>query len=119
MTRMLAVVLVVAGVVVATASASARPSTPDELSLPGAAFYPESVTVAPSGALYVSSLVTGEIARFAPGSSEPETFVAAGVNVGTAGVMVDADRDVLWACAVDLSFQTESALRAFDLQTGA
>jgi sugar lactone lactonase YvrE len=32
---------------------------------------------------------------------------------------VDAERDVLWACAVDLSFLTPSALRAFDLRTGA
>jgi sugar lactone lactonase YvrE len=116
---MLAVVLVVAGMVVPTAYGSARPPTPDELSLPGAAFFPESVTVAPGGALFVSSLVTGEIVRFAPGSSDPETFVAPGVNVGTAGIMVDADRNVLWACAVDLSFQTVSELRAFDLRTGA
>ena len=47
------------------------------------------------------------------------TFVADDVNVGTAGVMVDSQRDVLWACAVDLSFQTASELRAFDLTTGA
>ena len=33
--------------------------------------------------------------------------------------MVDPERDVLWACAVDLSFQTASELRAFDLHTGA
>jgi len=75
--------------------------------------------VAPSGALFVSSLVTGEIVRFAPGASTSTSFVALGVNVGTAGVMVDADRNVLWACAVDLSFQTPSQLRAFDLRTGA
>jgi sugar lactone lactonase YvrE len=118
---MLAVVLLVAGVIVTTASASAseRPSTPDELSLPGEAFFPESVTAAPSGELFVSSLVTGEILRFSPGSTEPETFVPDDVNVGTAGIMVDADRNVLWACAVDLSAQTPSELRAFDLRTGA
>ena len=33
--------------------------------------------------------------------------------------MVDPERNVLWACAVDLSFQTASELRAFDLHTGA
>ena len=33
--------------------------------------------------------------------------------------MVDPDRDVLWACAVDLTFKTTSKLRAFDLRTGA
>ena len=45
--------------------------------------------------------------------------MAEDVNVGTAGVMADPERNVLWACAVDLSFQTASELRAFDLRTGA
>jgi sugar lactone lactonase YvrE len=104
---------------IVAAPASARPPAPSEVSLPGDAFYPESITAAPGGSLFVSSLVTGEIVRFSPGSSEPATFVADDVNVGTAGVMADPDRQVLWACAVDLSFQTESQLRAFDLRTGA
>lgn len=119
MRRILGVVLLAAGIVIATGSGAARAWSPSELSLPGPAFFPESITAGPDGALYVSSLVTGEIVRFAPGSSEPETFVPADVNVGTAGVMVDPKRDVLWACAVDLSFQTVSELRAFDLDTAA
>jgi sugar lactone lactonase YvrE len=119
MGRILAVVLLATGLLIATGSPSARASSPGELSLPGPAFFPESITAAPSGELFVSSLTTGEIVRFSPGSSEPMTFVADDVNVGTAGVMVDSKRDVLWACAVDLSFQTASELRAFDLSTGA
>jgi sugar lactone lactonase YvrE len=119
MRRMLGVVLLAAGLVIATGSPAARASSPSELLLPGPAFFPESITAAPDGSLFVSSLVTGEIVRFARGSSEPTTFVADDVNVGTAGVMVDPKRDVLWACAVDLSFQTASELRAFDLTTGA
>jgi DNA-directed RNA polymerase specialized sigma24 family protein len=47
-----------------------------------------------------------------------ETFVPAGVNTGTAGVLVDMRRGVLWTCAVDLTFQTSTALRAFDLRSG-
>jgi sugar lactone lactonase YvrE len=119
MRRILGVVLVASGLVIAAGSAAARASSPSELALTGPAFFPESITAAPGGALFVSSLVTGEIVRFAPGSTEPTTFVADDVNVGTAGVMVDAERNVLWACAVDLSFQTASELRAFDLRTGA
>ena len=76
MRRMLGVVLLAAGLLIATGSAAARASSPSELSLPGPAFFPESITAAPGGALFVSSLVTGEIVRFAPGSSEPTTFVA-------------------------------------------
>jgi len=119
MRRILAVVLLAAGMVIATGSGAARASSASELSLPGPAFFPESITAAPNGDLFVSSIVTGEIVRFAAGSSEPTSFVADDVNVGTAGVMVDPKREVLWACAVDLSFQTGSELRAFDLETGA
>jgi sugar lactone lactonase YvrE len=116
MGRILGVLLLAAGLLIATGPAAARASTPVELSLPGPAFFPESISAGPGGELFVSSLTTGEIVRFAPGSSEPTTFVAAGVNIGTAGVMVDPERNVLWACAV---FQTPSQLRAFDLTTGA
>ena len=119
MRRMLAVALLATSVVVATSSAAARPSSPSELTLPGVAFFPESIAAAPGGTLFVSSLVTGEIVTFPRGSSTPKTFVPAGVNVGTAGVIVDPKRHVLWACAVDLSFRTASQLRAFDLRTGA
>jgi sugar lactone lactonase YvrE len=119
MGRILAVVLLAAGMVMAAGSTAASASSTSPLWLPGPAFFPESITAGANGALFVSSLATGEIVRFAPGSSEPQTFVDDDVNVGTAGVMADPDRNVLWACAVDLSFETASELRAFDLRTGA
>ena len=119
MGRILGVVLLTAGLLIATGSAAARASSHRELLLPGPAFFPESISAAPGGELFVSSLVTGEIVRIPPGSSTPKTFVPADVNLGTAGVMVDPQRSVLWACAVDLSFQTASQLQAFDLHTGA
>jgi hypothetical protein len=89
------------------------------LTVPGDAFFPESIAATPAGALFVSSVVTGEILRFRHDSAPAETFVPAGVNAGTAGVLVDVARRVLWACAVDLRFQRPTALRAFDLTTGA
>jgi sugar lactone lactonase YvrE len=119
MGRISGVVLLAAALLIATGSAVARASSPGELSLPGPAFFPESVTAAPSGALFVSSLTTGEIVRFPPGLSKPKTFVSADVNLGTAGVMVDPERNVVWACAIDLSFRTASQLQAFDLHAGA
>jgi sugar lactone lactonase YvrE len=119
MKRTFAVVLLALGLVVAAGPASAQAWRPPDLLLPGKTFFPESITAGPDGALFVSSIVTGEIVRFAPGSSRPQAFVADDVNVGTAGVMADPDRGVLWACAIDLSFHTPSYLRAFDLGTGA
>ena len=119
MGRILGLVFLAAALVIATAPAAARASSANEVPLIGEEFYPESITAARNGALFVSSLNTGEIVRLAPGSQKQTTFVDADVNVGTAGVMVDPDRDVLWACAVDLTFKTTSKLRAFDLRTGA
>src|SRR4029450_4975617 len=88
------------------------------LTVPGDNFFPESIAATPAGTLFVGSVVTGEILRFGPGSTNAETFVPAGVNTGTAGLLVALLRGVLWACAVDLTFQTPTALRAFDLRTG-
>jgi hypothetical protein len=94
-------------------------SNATNLTVPGDNFFPESIAATPAGMLFVGSLVTGEIVRFRPGSTSAETFVPAGVNAGTTGVFVDMVRGVLWACAVDLTFQTPTALRAFDLRNGA
>ena len=115
MGRILAVVVLVGGLVIGTGSAAARVSVPSELPLEGF-FFPESITAGSDGALYVSSLANGDIVRFASGSSEPTPFVT-GVNDRTTGLMADTDRNLLWACAVDLAFQS-SELRAFDLRTG-
>ncbi|HSR99036.1 MAG TPA: hypothetical protein VLM79_18400 [Kofleriaceae bacterium] len=97
-------------------SAVGRPST---VVLPGDNFFPESITASLGGALYVSSITTGEIVRFATPSSPAQVFVPAGVNIGTAGVAFDDVRQVLWACAVDLTFATPTALRAFSARDGA
>lgn len=89
------------------------------LVVPGSNFFPESIAIRPDTTLYTSSINTGEIVKYAPGSSTAQTFVPAGVNLGTAGIAVDVFRRTLWACAVDLTFSTPTQLRAFDLDTGA
>jgi hypothetical protein len=118
-TLFLAVALV-SSAPVATASTHLNLDARDasSLTVPGDNFFPESIAATPAGTLFVGSVVTGEILRFGPGSTNAETFVPAGVNTGTAGLFVDMVRGVLWACAVDLTFQTPTALRAFDLRTG-
>jgi hypothetical protein len=59
MGRILAVVLLAAGLVIGAGSGAARASSPSELELPGPFFFPESITAGPNGALFVSSLTTG------------------------------------------------------------
>jgi sugar lactone lactonase YvrE len=94
-------------------------SQPSAVTLPGNNFFPESITSSLSGTLYVSSITTGEIVRIPSVSRTAESFVAAGVNLGTAGVAFDDVRHVLWACAVDLTFATPTALRAFAASDGS
>jgi hypothetical protein len=67
----------------------------------------------------VSSITTGAIVRIPSTTRTAEPFVAAGVNLGTAGVAFDDVRQVLWACAVDLTFATPTALRAFAASDGS
>ncbi|GAA3000396.1 hypothetical protein [Streptosporangium longisporum] len=92
---------------------------PADLVVPGDDFHPESVAATREGTVFAASIVTGEIVRFPAGSTTAQTFVPADVNLGTAGVLADDDRGVLWACAIDLSFQTPTLLQAFDLSSGA
>lgn len=102
-----------------TASEVTRIVRPPALTVPGTNFFPESITASAAGTLYVASITTGEIVRFPTWSATAEVFVPAGVNIGTAGVAFDDERHVLWACAVDLTFATPTALRAFDPASGA
>lgn len=117
--------LVVLGMTLATAliptTASARPPTvvaPPSLTVPGNNYYPESISASVTGQLFVGSITTGAVVRFRPGVWQAEPFLAPGINIGTAGVLVDDARRVLWTCAIDLSFQTATEVRAFRLTDG-
>ncbi|MFY1692071.1 hypothetical protein [Plantactinospora sp. WMMB782] len=99
-------------------SASLTPpgTPPATLIVPGNNFHPESVTAA-GWDVYAASIVTGAVVRFRQGVWTAEEFVPAGVNLGTAGILADRARNVLWTCGIDLSFQTPTVLRAFSLTT--
>jgi sugar lactone lactonase YvrE len=109
----------------AVAPADLAAGAPSKLTLPGSSYYPESLHAAADGSLFVDSLATGTIVRFAPGATRPTTFVAGGdgdggTPKGIAGVFADGATSTLWACAVDFAempYYTE--VRAFDLASGA
>lgn len=91
---------------------------PSALTLPGNAYYPENLYAAADGTLYVGSLGTGEVVKFAPGSTTPVPFIAAGDPTGVSGVYVSGS--ALWLCAVDLSTSPPTTeVRSYDLTTGA
>lgn len=88
--------------------------------LPGDKYYPESLTVAADGTLFVGSLATGEVVKFAPGATEATVIVAAGGDIkNAAGVFADDASNTLFVCANDFSGASVPSVRTYDLKTGA
>jgi hypothetical protein len=85
---------------------------------------PESITVAPNGDLILGSAGSTKIYRAKKGSDKAEVFIDVSADGGGTflGVLADASTPMLWACQI---FPTSpgsaprSALRGFDLKTGA
>jgi sugar lactone lactonase YvrE len=93
---------------------------PTEVRLPGDTFFPESVQASRDGTLYVTSAITGEIAKVSPDRTRVTTFVAAesAQPMGKTGVLVDEAGGHLWACAIATDFSVASQLREYDLGSG-
>src|SRR6266481_4963957 len=101
----------------------------ESISVPGARAFPESITSTSDGALFVGRLGDGGIVRVNPRSAERTVFVRPGAlgSRSILGVFADEASSTLWACSNDLSAlggpatgsETGSALKGFDLKTGA
>lgn len=97
------------------------PAQVPQLNLPGDKFYPESLGVAKDGTLYVGSLATAQVVRFAPQSTTAEVFVAPGAVRSVAGVLVDDSESLLYLCDNDLSAANPGlpVVRSFRLADGS
>jgi sugar lactone lactonase YvrE len=88
---------------------------------------PESLTLAPGGVLIVGSASTPFVYKVSAGSATAEKFVdASSEGPGTFffGMLADASSNTLWTCqltpvANTKPVQRHTALRGFDLSTGA
>ena len=88
---------------------------------------PESLTVAPGGVLIVGSASSPFVYRVRPGSSTAEKFIdasAEGPGTFFFGMLADAATNTLWTCQLTpvpntTPAQRHSALRSFDLSSGA
>jgi hypothetical protein len=88
---------------------------------------PESLTVAPGGVLIAGSASTPFIYKVRPGSTTAERFVdasAEGAGTFFFGMLADGATNTLWACQLTpvpgvTPVQRHTALRGFDLSTGA
>ncbi|MGD0797952.1 MAG: hypothetical protein ABR910_09530 [Acidobacteriaceae bacterium] len=108
-----------------TGVAQAAPAA--EVLIGDAKSQPESLTVAPDGTLIVGSASSAFIYKVRPGSATAEKFVdASGEGAGTFffGMLADGTSNTLWACELTpvpgvTPVQRHTALRGFDLSTGA
>ena len=88
---------------------------------------PESLTLAPGGVLIVGSASSPFVYRVRPGSSTAEKFIdasAEGPGTFFFGMLADASSNTLWTCQLTpvpntTPVQRHTALRSFDLTTGA
>jgi sugar lactone lactonase YvrE len=70
----------------------------EPIPLPGE-YYPEGITAAADGTLYIGSIMQGTIMKVSPGANVPAPFLQTGVaHRGVLGVTVDAGRQLLWFC---------------------
>ena len=88
---------------------------------------PESLTMAPGGVLIVGSASSPFVYKVRPGSSKAEKFIdasAEGPGTFFFGMLADPSTNTLWTCQLTpvpntTPAQRHTALRSFDLTTGA
>jgi sugar lactone lactonase YvrE len=103
-------------------------ANPSEIRIPGDRTFPESITSANDGTIYIGSMAQGQILRVPPGAATAEPWIKQGTNglISVVGVLADDRSGTLWACSSDLtkmgvSFPgspAETTLKAFDLKAG-
>ena len=77
----------------------------NEIALPGDRAYPESISAASNGTLYVGSLATGGVWRIKPQAGAVEEWIKPGAfgSRSILGVLVDEKANLLWVCSNDFS----------------
>ena len=123
--RLSTTALTLAGILVFAPAASAETS---EIALPSDRAYPESITAAPDGTLYVSSPAVGGVWRIKPQTGTVEEWIKPGAfgTRSTLGVLVDSKANLLWVCSNDFSSVgipgpssvPGSFVKGFDLASG-
>ena len=114
-------------VCIALLAGFAQAQSTTEILIADAKSQPESLTVAPGGVLIVGSASTPYIYKVRAGAATAEKFVdasAEGPGTFFFGMLADAATNTLWACQLtpvpDITpAQRHTALRGFDLSTGA
>ena len=112
---------------IALAMSFVQAASAAEILIADAKSQPESLTMAPGGVLIVGSASSPFVYKVRPGSTTAEKFIdAGGEGPGTFffGMLADASTNTLWTCQLTpvpdtTPVQRHTALRSFDLSTGA
>ncbi len=89
-----------------------------ELAAARSGLHPEGIAADAQGRLYVSGFISGEILRVDSCTGEVESF--AGPRGNVAGVLVDDEAGVLWACVTDFGMMPPNPrATAIDLSDGS
>jgi sugar lactone lactonase YvrE len=112
---------------VALVAAFAQTATAAEILIADSKSQPESLTLAPGGVLIVGSASTPFVYKVRPGSTSAEKFVdasAEGAGTFFFGMLADPSTNTLWTCQLTpvpnaTPVQRHTALRSFDLESGA
>jgi sugar lactone lactonase YvrE len=112
---------------IALSAGLAHAQSAAEILIVDAKSQPESLTLAPGGILFVGSASTPFVYKVRPGSTAAEKFVdasAEGAGTFFFGMLADAATNTLWTCQLTpvpgtAPVQRHTALRGFDLSTGA
>ena len=113
----------------ACVSTSVTKSLPREIHIPGTGIFPESMSSARDGTIYIGSAGTQQVFRVRPGAATAEPFIApgsGGMN-GVVGVFADDVSRTVWVCsnvragspAASAVPKPRNGLFAFHLDSGA
>lgn len=109
------------GAIASPASASGI----DQLVLPEAANFPESIAIDSAGGIYIGSVTLGNIVYLPADGGAPRIFIEGGSKgaISVGGLMLSAQEDILYACSSDLGLNGFSGtaapgLLAFDVKSG-
>ncbi len=94
---------------------------PTEVTVHGVKPFPESITSTSDGSLIMGSVTESQVFRAAKGAATAEPWIKPGTNglQRILGVFADEKAGTLWVCSSKAAQGPPTALKAFDLKTGA
>jgi streptogramin lyase len=117
-----------AGIMACSGYLSAQAAAPTSVELPGPRVFPESITSAHDGTVYVGSLGAGGVFRIEPHAGKADLWISPGAfgSASIFGVLADEKSRTLWVCTNDLSAlginipgkKSGSFLKGYDLRSG-